>query len=169
MQLKHIDKIRYRKRLMRLQIAVVVFLAVVALSISSVLIHFLSAPGEGNFWLNVLGVVIAAALAAMIVKAYRQHPYLEEVYYVWQLKQELNAIYRKHKSLEAALKNDIEAALQVQYFNIKAAQQVYELDNNTLTMDDLQQGLEQLLEQAERLNITLDVKCYQRDLLERIA
>lgn len=169
MQLQVIDKAVYRQRLMRIQIAIVAFLATVALSSSAVMIALFSTPDGDNFWLNFAGVALAAVLVGLILKNKRQHPYLAEANYVWTLKQELNAIYRKHMKVEAGVKAGNELAMQIQYFNLIAAKQVYQLDNNTVTLEDLEQRLAALLAQAAQENMVLDETLYQREQLAELV
>ena len=60
-----------------------------------------------------------------------------EVVYVWDLKQQLNKIRRKQRKIEAAIENNDKDAMIIMNFMLHGSKQLYELDDNTITMDDL--------------------------------
>jgi hypothetical protein len=167
MQLKDIDKSRYRKRFRIVFVTIVVVLAIVSLSTSTLLIALLGTPGEPHFWLNLAGVVVGAAMVALTLIKLRQHPYLREVVYVWDLKQQLNQIYRKRRKIEPLVEENDPDAITIMYFFYRGSQQLYELDDNTITMDTIDLELRALQQRIESLGITVTTDSYRKAMLER--
>jgi len=149
MQLHDIDKERYSKHYKQIFIGVIVILMVVALSVSTLLIHFIG-DEDGNFLLNLVGVVVGAFIVGGLFRKYREHDYLREVIYVWDLKQMLNKIYRKQKQIKQAMTEGDRTAMVIMNWSYHGSRQLYHLDNNTITMEELNRemvNLDKLLEQ----------------------
>jgi hypothetical protein len=167
MHLKDIDKSLYRKRFRIVFVAIVVVLTIVSLGTSTLLIALLGAPGESHFWLNVAGVVVGAAVVVLTLIKLRQHPYLREVVYVWDLKQQLNQIYRKQRKIEPLVEENDPDAITIMYFFYRGSQQLYELDDNTITMDTIGLKLRALERRIGGLGITVTTDSYSKAMLER--
>lgn len=168
MNLQNIDKTTYRKRLNWVIAGSIVALLAIALSVSTLLIHLVGEPGGSNFVLNLVGVVSAVALVLNTLYRNRNTPFMSEVWYVWQLKQELNAIYRKSKALNQALEQNNHQAFIIKYYHLKASIQVYELDDNTLTINQLKTDLRELEEKIQSLGLSVSIEDYQSDLLKTL-
>jgi 4-amino-4-deoxy-L-arabinose transferase-like glycosyltransferase len=137
MKLMDIDKKRYRKHLNWVFAGIAVALTAIAIGTSTILIGLFSTPEKSNFWLNLAGVVIALALVVALLQKLRPHPFMREVVYVWELKQVLNRIYRREHKLEAAVEaGDLDALIIMNFF-YRGSKQLYELDNNLVTIDEL--------------------------------
>lgn len=167
MQLIEIDKARYRRHLnITITIAVIAF-ASLGIGFSSLFIHwFGAAPGE-NFWLNLLGVAIAAVLVGKTLQQLKGRPWFYEIAYVWQLKQELNQINRRLPSLQAAVTADNQDAILVMLFNYHGSRQLWLLDDNVLNLQELEVQLQQLEQQIQRLGLTVRIADYHRALLNK--
>lgn len=167
MQLIEIDKARYRRHLnITITIAVIAF-ASLGVGFSSLLIHwFGAAPGE-NFWLNLLGVAIAAVLVGKTLQQLKGRPWFYEIAYAWQLKQELNQINRRLPSLHAAVNADNQDAILVMLFNYHGSRQLWLLDDNVLNLQELEVQLQQLEQQIQRLGLTVTIADYHRALLDK--
>lgn len=138
----------------------------IALTSSTLLIHLLGNPGQdGNFIFNLLGVVIAAVFTGSMLRRYNQHPFMYEVMYVWQLKKQLNQMQRKKQSLLDAAKQDQLDAITCLYFFYQGSKQLYELDNNTITMEELNNDLAALETQIAQLNLSISTEMYDESLL----
>lgn len=168
MILQNIDKATYRKNLNILIAVTIVALLVIAIGSSTVLIHLIGEPGGSNFVLNVVGVCCAVAVVASVFYRIRTESYMREIWYVWRLKQELNAIYRHSKVLKQALENNQPQALIVAYYNLNASIQVYELDDNTLTINELKKELSVVEEKIQSLGMEVTTEDYHRDLLKEL-
>ena len=169
MKLQTIDKALYRKRLNILLAASITILLITSLSVSSMLISFFGSEVDGdNFWWNLVGVVSGLAVISALFKIMAGKPFMAEVNYVRGLKKEMNRIYRSSKKLQAALEANDKNAIIISYFNLQASKQVYQLDNNTLTMDELNTKIELLNDKIEQLGLTISVDDYQSDLLEQL-
>ncbi len=140
MKLEDIDKARYNKHVKISFFAVCIFMISVSLMISTVLIQLWGGPQGENMWLNMAGVVLAALILAQIYKGLKTHPFLYEVVYVRSIKAQLNRIYRKQRKIKAAADTGDIRAIAILDFNYRAARQVYELDNNTITLEDLEKS-----------------------------
>jgi hypothetical protein len=170
MQLQIIDKALYRKRLNILLATSVAVLLITSLGVSNILIALFGSGIEGdNFLWNALGVVAGAAVIAGLFKALATKPFMAEINYVRSLKKELNRIYRSSKKLKVALEADDKNAIIISYFNLQASKQVYQLDNNTLTMDELNEKIRLLEEQVETLGLSISVEDYRSDLLAQLG
>lgn len=154
MQLQDINKERYNKHIKITFIAICIFMLAVSLTISTLLIHFLGGPQGENFLWNITGVIVAALLLAHILKTNKQHPFLTEVVYVRKVKAELNRIYRKLRKIKAAAEAGDARAMAILDFNYRASRHIFELDNNTITLDDLSKNQNELSALQQKFDIT---------------
>jgi Protein of unknown function (DUF3087) len=169
MVLQNIDKAIYRKHLNWLIGVSVVALFAITFGVSTSLIYLIGDPGGSNFVLNLAGVCCAAAVVGSTLYRVRSEPFMSEVWYVWRLKQELNAIYRQSKALNKALEQNNNTAFVIKYYHVKASIQVYELDDNTLTISQLKADLHELEERIQALGLHVSVADYHRDLLKTLS
>jgi hypothetical protein len=167
MHLQDIDKSNYRKRFRVVFAAIVVVLTAVSLGTSTLLIALLGTPGQSHFWLNLAGVVVGAGAVALILMKLRDHPYMREVVYVWDLKQQLNQIHRKKRKIEPLVEENDPDAITIMYFFHAGSKQLYELDDNTITMDSIELKLKALERQIASLNLDITADNYRPSLLER--
>jgi len=168
MQLQSIDKSTYRKHLNRVIVAIVIILFISALGSSTLLIQLVGDPGGSNFVLNVIGVVIAAGIIGFLFYHYNEHPYLYEVMYVWRLKQELNRIYRKTAKLTLSVENNNPDALVIKYYSLKGSEQLYELDDNDLTLNELRIEIKALDRKIDALGLNISTDDYHKNLLNQL-
>lgn len=169
MKLQQVDKAIYKKHVNILMMITVVVLLATSLSVSNILIALFGSGIDGdNFWLNLIGVAVGILVISIVYKVVLAKPFMEEVNYVRNLKKEMNRIYRHSKILQEKIAADDENALIIAFFNLKASKQVYELDNNTLTMDELNERIRLLDEQIERLGLDISAEDYQPELLAKL-
>ncbi|MCK8044850.1 DUF3087 domain-containing protein [Shewanella sp. 1CM18E] len=174
MQLMDIDKQTYRKNTNLVIMGFVASLAILALVFGAILIHFFGAPpsasGEstGNFHLNVMGVVLALGLCSAVLNSQKQKPFLKEVYYVWQLKQLHNQIYRKLAKIKQAAERNEPTAFIILSFYFASLKQVYTLDDNTLTLATVESDLNQLNDKIAALGLTITPEQFEPQMLEKI-
>lgn len=169
MILQNIDKATYRKHLNWVIGVTIVALFAITLGVSTTLIHLIGDPGGSNFVLNLAGVICAAAVVGSTLYRVRSKPFMAEVWYVWRLKQELNAIYRQSKALNNALEQNDNSAFIIKYYHLKASIQVYELDDNTLTISQLKADLHELEDRIQSLGLRVSIADYHRDLLTTLG
>ncbi|MEZ8643037.1 medium chain reductase/dehydrogenase [Vibrio cyclitrophicus] len=173
MKLQKINKEEYRKKMNLLLVSLVGSLAVFAIVFGTILIDLFgsgqSIAGEstGNFHLNVLGVILSVALNAFIASRVKGHDYFKEALYVWNLKQVHNQIYRKLKRIQPKAEQGDRDALTILYFYYTTQKQVYDLDNNTLTIKTVQQSLDNILELSEKWSTELDIEAFSKDLIAK--
>lgn len=166
MELEDISKPLYRSRFNKLMIAIVVALFILALGIGQGLIALFPVDEGSHFAHNLSGVITAALIVSSLVYRYRHHPAMYEVMYVWRLKQELNRIYRKQRAVLAAVDEGDATAMTIMNFSYKGSRQLYELDDNKVTMDELDAAEAELLGKAEAKGLTLRLEDYRRGLLD---
>jgi hypothetical protein len=170
MQLIEIEKSTYRKNL---NIVIVIFVAslfILSLSVSSLFIALwgdsLLVDGKStNFSYNLSGVIFAVLVSCGVLYRLKNYFFFTEIYYVWQLKQINNLIYRKIKKIKAAATNDDINALIILNFYHQSRKQVYLLDDNIITLSSLEQEINRLDEQLKQLNLTVTIEQFDKTLL----
>ncbi|MEZ8142005.1 hypothetical protein A1OO_10730 [Enterovibrio norvegicus FF-33] len=160
MQLIKIDKTLYRSRLNRVIVACIAILAISSLAISQTLILIFPSQTGSHFHWNLLGVVVSAIGLVMTLIKLKTHPKMREVAYVWDLKQALNLIYRKNRKLVAAAKLGNPDAMLALQFSYEGSRQLWQLDDNTITMSSLNEAQAQLDEWVREYNVQLDITHY---------
>ena len=140
-----------------------------ALSISSLLILFLGNNEGSNFNLNLAGVIITIVILAIVASQVKSKPYFAEILYVSRLKFELSHINRKLKAIEKAAKNENTIAFDILAFYYLATRQIWTLDDNTITMSELNTKESKFFEQVNQLNYQADANRYSRDLLAQFS
>lgn len=167
MQLEQIDQKTYQKRLRLVMLAVVVALCAISIPFSALLILLWGNPDGGNFVLNLIGVAVAAIAVVAALKKISGKAWMHEVVYVWRLKQQLNRITRKFKAVsEAAEKNEVDALI-ILNFSYRGSEQLYTLDNNTITLDDLRLKIVSLDTQVSELGLNISTDDYREDMLSK--
>lgn len=167
MQLREIDKTRYRKHLRVIFVSIASALLIIAPGASAVFISLFSNPEASYLFHNLAGVGVAAAIVALVLNKFRQHPYMFEVVYVWNLKQQLNRIHRKQRKIEAAIVNNDNDAMIIMNFMQQGSKQLYELDDNTITMGDLLRKIQIHDERMEAAGLSLSTDSYNPAMLDR--
>lgn len=167
MQLKEIDKKRYRKHLNMVFAGIAIALIIITLGASTLYIQLLSTPEASHFLHNLAGVVTAAAIVIFVLNKLRTHPFMYEVVYVWDLKQQLNRIYRKQRKIEAAVENNDHDAMIILNFQYRGSKQLYELDDNTITMEGLLSRMRVLENKMETAGLSLSTDLYNPAMLNR--
>lgn len=187
MNLKNIEKAIYRKRLNIIIVSFIASLLVLALTYGQGLIALFAdtmpatveittattaeagsnvETTESNFKYNFLGVVLALLTCALVLHRLRHSEFFTEVFYVWQIKQQQNFIYRKLKKIKAAAANDDINALIILNFYYESLKQVYLLDDNTLTMSKLNKDITDLQSQIDNKQLTISTEQYQQSMLQ---
>ncbi|SHH30696.1 DUF3087 family protein [Ferrimonas marina] len=162
MQLRRVDKASYRATVNRVIVGFVGALALLSVALGSGLIALFgqasTVAGEstGNFHLNLIGVLLALALCSAVLHGLRRHPKLADLFYVFGLKQRQAKIYSKMAALKAAAEQRQPEALSILLFYYRSQQQVYQLDDNTLTLSEVNRDCDQLEAQMTELGLPLD-------------
>ncbi len=171
MQLLKIDKSTYKQRLNIITIGLVATLALLSVGFGSLLIAYFgaqqaTAESTGNFHLNLLGVIAAALVCAVAMSYLKGTPYFHEVYYVWRLKALQNRIYRRLKGIKQRGADNDRQALIILNFYYRSLKEVYLLDNNTLTLPELETNISRIQQQIEDLNLEISVDDFEERLLK---
>ena len=167
MQLREINKTRYRKHLRIVFAGIAAALLIITVAASTLFIYFFSSPEASHFWHNLAGVIAAAAMVIFVLNKLRQHPFMFEVVYVWDLKQQLNRIYRKQHKIEAVIEDNDHDAMIIMNFMYRGSKQLYELDDNTITMGDLLSKIRVLDKRMEAAGLSLSTDSYYPVMLDR--
>lgn len=165
MQLINIDKTRYRKHLNKVIVGFIGTLLVLALIFGQLLIVSFAQEGVSNFRYNLLGVVLSLLGCAAILHTLKNSDFFKEVYYVWRLKQIQNSIYRKLKKIKTAAKKDETNALIILSFYYQSLYLVYQLDDNTLTINKVNDEISKLKETIANKNLTISADQFDEKLL----
>lgn len=167
MQLLDIDKTRYRKHLNIVIAACIAALIAGSLGFARILIVAFPDPDGSHFHWNLTGVVLTCVIIAAVLKQLQYHPFMYEVNYVWQLKQALNKVTRKMAKVKvAAQQGDVDAMLAMQ-FSYSGSRQLWQLDDNTLTMEELGIWQAELDVLTKQYQVTLDLARYDSALLDK--
>ncbi|GIU20378.1 DUF3087 domain-containing protein [Shewanella colwelliana] len=171
MQLIDIDKTVYRKHLNRVITVFVASLAILSVLLGQLLIQFFGqtqvASGEstGNLHLNVLGVLVAVIICAGTLYSQREHIYFKEVFYVSRLKALQNRIYRKLKSIkQQAEKDDVDALITLSFY-YASLKFVYLLDDNTLTLNQVDSDFLAIKQQIQVRGLNVDERDFKVEML----
>jgi len=167
MQLREINKTRYRKHLRVIFVGMAAALMIITVAASTLFIYLFSSSEESHFWHNFAGVAAAAAIVFFVLHRFRLHPYMFEVVYVWDLKQQLNRIHRKLRNIEAAVENNDGDAMMIMNFMYRGSRQLYELDDNTITMGGLISKISVLDQRMEDAGLSLSTDSYNPAMLSR--
>jgi len=167
MKLKKIDKTLYRNHLKVVFAGIVLALMVISIATSTLLIYLFSSPDVSHFLHNLAGVIVAAILVFVVLNKFRQHPYMFEVVYVWDLKQALNRINRKLRKIEAAAENNDNNAMVIMNFMYRGSKQLYELDDNTITMDSLNSKINLLEQRTQESGLNVSTSDYDPAMLDQ--
>lgn len=89
-----------------------------------------------------------------------------EVAYIWDLKHQLNLIYRKNRKLLAAAEQGNKEAMLALQFSYQGSRQLWQMDDNTITMSSLNTAQNQLDKWVEEYDVQLDISDYHSDLLK---
>tara|TARA_R110001583_G_scaffold39134_10_gene125722 strand:- start:1543 stop:2049 length:507 start_codon:yes stop_codon:yes gene_type:complete len=165
MQLINIDKTRYRKHLNIVIAGFIGTLLILALIFGQLLIVGFAQEGVSNFRYNLLGVVLSLFACAAILHTLKKSDFFIEIYYVWQVKQLQNLIYRKLKKVKAAVEHDDTNALIILSFYYQSLKQIYQLDDNTLTITKVVEDLNKVQEIIANKNLTVSAKQFDKKLL----
>jgi hypothetical protein len=182
MKLREIEKSVYRKHLNIIIVSFITSLLVLALAYGQGLIMLFSdsvimtpepttlaageaAASENNFRYNFLGVLLALLTCVFALHRLRASAFFNEVYYVWQVKQQQNQIYRKLKKIKAAADSDDVNALVILHFYYASLKQIYLLDDNTLTMSKLSTDISELNTRLENKNLTISTDQFDKSML----
>ncbi|ASP49040.1 DUF3087 family protein [Cognaticolwellia beringensis] len=191
MKLKDIEKPVYRKHLNIIIVGFIASLLILALAYGQGLIMLFAdsaavmanptnvaageianevAATESNFKYNFLGVLLALLTCVFVLHRLRFSAFFSEVYYVWEIKQQQNAIYRKLKKIKVAASNDDPAAVDVNAlvilnFYYASLKQIYLLDDNTLTMSKLNTDISELNTRIENLQLTISTDQFDKSML----
>lgn len=167
MQLIKINKARYRRHLNIVIVLCIVALIVGSLGISQSLIALFPDASGSHFHWNLLGAVTTGVVIAWVLNKYRSHDFMTEVVYVWELKQRLNKINRKMLKLKAAARQgNTDALLAIQYC-YAGSRLLWQLDDNTIVMDELAIAQVELDNLAAQYHVSLNADDYDEAILKQ--
>lgn len=167
MQLIEINKARYRRHLNVVIAGCIVSLAIGSLAISQSLIALFPDESGSHFHWNLLGVVITSVTIAWLLNKFRTHSFMTEVVYVWELKQVLNKINRKMPKLKTASREGrIEALIAINYC-YAGSRLLWQLDDNTIVLDELTIQQNELNDLALQSNLILNTDDFDEGVLKQ--
>jgi len=119
-----------------------------------------------NFKYNLLGVILALLACAAILQKIKTTEYFREIYYVWQLKQLHNAIYRRLHHIKKALEQDDINAMIILNYYYTSLEQVYLLDDNTLTLEKVHREQKQLNDTIANKSLNISVEQFNQAMIK---
>ncbi|MBL4710970.1 MAG: DUF3087 family protein [Gammaproteobacteria bacterium] len=167
MTLKEIDKTLYRNHLRVVFAGMALALMFFSVAISTLFIYLFSRPEVSHFLHNLAGVVVAAIIVFVVLNKFRQHSYMFEVVYIWDLKQQLNRINRKLRKIEVAVESGDSNAMVIMNFMYRGSKQLYELDDNTITMGSLISKINVLDQHMQDSGLSLSTSAYDPAMLDQ--
>jgi hypothetical protein len=167
MQLININKARYRRHLKIIIAMCAGGLAIGSLGFSQLLIVFFPDESGSHFHWNLLGVIVTSVIVAWSLNKYRHHDFMTEVVYVWELKQTLNKINRKMMKLKVAGDAGNPSALLAMHYCYEGSSLLWQLDDNTLLMDELITKQAELQCLAKTFNLVLSSDKYKEQDLKQ--
>ncbi|PAJ73078.1 hypothetical protein CJF42_17710 [Pseudoalteromonas sp. NBT06-2] len=168
MTLIEVDKLRYRAHLNRVIIVCIVGLTIGSLGIAQGLIALFPSDTGSHFHWNLIGVVITSLLIGTQLIKYKTHEFMHEVAYVWDLKQALNKISRKMRKVRQGVERGDVNAMQALNFFYAGSRQLWQLDDNNITQDELTIWQAELDAKASEYNLVLDINLYDQHTLSSI-
>ncbi|WP_448549402.1 DUF3087 family protein [Thalassotalea fusca] len=179
MQIQQINKVQYRKRLNTIIVGFILIFGVLSVLYGALLIAMLSSvetqavvnPNNGteeasNFKFNLIGVVLGLITCAAVLHRLKLTPFFREVYYVWQIKQIQNLIYRKLKKIKSAAENNNRNAMVIVEFYYESLKQVYHLDDNTITMSTVEKEHQAFHDMVEAKGIEIKSTQFEKAMLD---
>ena len=166
MQLKEINKARYRSHLNKVIVASILTLIAGSLGIAQLLIALFPSESGSHFHWNLTGVVVTCLVIGSILKKYKNHEFMYEVSYVWELKKQLNYITRKMQKLKKAVEEGDVVAMQIINYSYAGSRQLWQLDDNTITMEELSIWQAELDAKAREFNVELTPEKYDPNSLK---
>jgi len=155
MPLKKIDKTLYRNHLRVVFAGMALALMIISVATSALFIYLLSSPD------------FAAIIVFVVLNKIRHHSYMYEVVYVWDLKQQLNRINRKLRKIEVAVESNDNDAMVIMNFMYRGSKQLYELDDNTITMESLISKINVLDQRMQDSGLNLSTSAYDPAMLDQ--
>lgn len=165
MKLQEINKTRYRNHLNKVIAGCIAALVIGSLGIAQALIAVFPSEQGSHFYWNLAGVVVTCLLIASVLKKYKHHDFMTEVTYVWELKKQLNHITRKMRKLKAAVDQGDVVAMQIINYSYAGSRQLWQLDDNTITMEELSVWQAELDSKAREVNETLNANKFDPESL----
>ncbi|MGO4892780.1 DUF3087 domain-containing protein [Flavobacterium sp. W21_SRS_FM6] len=167
MQLIKIDKSRYRRHLNIVIVSCIAALLLGSLVISQSLIALFPDESGRHFHWNALGVLCSSIAIAWLLNTYRSHDFMTEVVYVWELKKALNKITRKLSKLKVAAETGNKDALIAMQYSYAGSRLLWQLDDNTIIMDDLAIAQVELDNLAAKYHLSLNADDYREAMLKQ--
>jgi hypothetical protein len=190
MKLIEVDKARYKKHLNIVIVGFISSLLILSLLFGSVLIALFSdlnhvsdvgnvaemaeaavtaseveATQDSNFRYNLLGVLLALLANAAVLHSVKHSEFFTEVYYVWQIKQTQNLIYRKLRKIKIAAKDNENQALLILFYYYQSIKQLYVLDDNTITLSTVEQNLQDVTDTITEKGLDVEATPFDKKML----
>jgi len=165
MKLIEVEKSIYRKHLNIVIVGFVASLMILSVGFGTGLIALFSDNTNTNFRFNLLGVVLALVCCLSLLVYLKHRPFFKEIYYVWQLKQLHNQIFRRLKKIKQASLQGDEKAINILNYYYQSLKQVYTLDDNTLVISKLNKDIDDLNCLIDKENINISIESFSKALI----
>ncbi len=160
MKLIEIDKARYRKHLNYVIVTSIAVFIVGSLGIAQTLIALFPSGDGSHFHWNLTGVMVTAIAIGIVLSKFKQHEFMTEVAYIWDLKQVLNQITRRMRKVKLAADNGDVRAMNIMQYSYAGSRLLWKLDDNTIVLDDLAIAQAELDSLASKYNVELNHEAF---------
>lgn len=120
---------------------------------------------ESHLPYNAIGVIMALIVCTLVVNVLKSTRYFSEILYVWQLKQLHNLIYRRLPKIKAAAEQGKQNAFIILTYYYQTLEQIYLLDDNTLTLTELSKSQTKLVAQIQQTTLTVTAEQFDKTMV----
>ncbi|POB02696.1 DUF3087 family protein [Halopseudomonas oceani] len=170
-RIEHRDPETFRRQTRRSSMIVVATFALFGMAIPALLVGLFGGAGEGgNFGLNLVGVLLAAAITAILVRTvFLKQSWMDAAAYGWRLKRSLMRVTNQMHQVKDGVKAGDESAMLLLRFYHLGLQEMHHLDGNTSEMLELVAEREQLREALAARGVSEEQLALRSEWLEHVA
>ena len=143
-EIRHPDPQLYRQQTRKSTLVVLVIFAVLAMSLSALVVALFGSPEGSNFRWNLAGVLLGLIATIMLVRSLFWHQnWMQPAVYGWQLKRSLMSVTNVMHQVEAGVQAGSPEAMKLLRFYHLGQLEMHRLDGNPQAADDLSKQMEQ--------------------------
>lgn len=143
-EIRHLDPQLYRQQTRKSTLVVLVIFAVLAMSLSALVVALFGSPEGSNFRWNLAGVLLGLIATIMLVRSLFWHQnWMQPAVYGWQLKRSLMSVTNVMHQVEAGVQAGSPEAMKLLRFYHLGQLEMHRLDGNPQAADDLSKQMEQ--------------------------
>ena len=142
-EIRHLDPQLYRQQTRKSTLVVLVIFAVLAMSLSALVVALFGSPEGSNFRWNLAGVLLGLIATIMLVRSLFWHQnWMQPAVYGWQLKRSLMSVTNVMHQVEAGVQAGSPEAMKLLRFYHLGQAEMHRLDGHPHATDDLSGPME---------------------------